>query len=223
VVTQTATISPTIIEEQLHWDTRLDAENIQVTVADGHVTLTGSVPTYFDRMIATEDVWRVQDVVSVDNQLAVKYPSHIKVPTDEDIKQYLAHILLWHPTINSNEITLHVNNGMVDLEGTVDSYWQKLTVEEMVANTFGVVNLSNRLAVVPQDDAADEETAKDIMDALHRAQAINADDIDVKVKDGRVKISGSVPHADAYRTARDIAAYTFGVIDVDNKLIIVPN
>lgn len=217
----TNSLNKNVVYAQLHWDSRVDAENVDVHVEDGQITLSGTVPTYVDRLAASEDAWRLPGVTSVSNELIVKYPAQFNTPTDTDIKAHISHVFEWHPTLDAGDIEIVVRSGHVELDGIVDSYWHKLAAESVVANTAGVVQISNRLAVVPQENAADEDTARDIVDALNRSQLIDAEAIDVMVENGHVTLAGSVPNADAYRLAHNIAAFTFGVIDVDNKLDIV--
>lgn len=211
-------INKTLIEAQLNWDSRIDAQDIHIQVDDGHVKLIGSVPTYLDRVIANNDVWQMPGVRSVRNDLIVKHPPGLTVPTDAEIETYLGHVLKWHPSIEASRIDVIVRNGHVELDGTISSYWHKLAVEEIATNTTGVINITNRLAVAPADDEADAATAVDIVDALRRTRHVDADAIDVMVKDGYVMLSGHVPDSAAYDAAQNAAAYTFGVIDVKNNL-----
>lgn len=216
------TVEKSVIEDQLRWDTRVIETHIDVDVEDGHVTLSGKVPTYLDRMIAENDVRHLPGVRSVINQLIVEYPMQNGSPSDEEVREYISGILRGHPTIDESNVQVMVSSGHVQLEGTVGSYWHKVLVDDIVASASGVVEISNRLAVVPYENAADEDTAKDIMNAMHRSPLIDAGDINVKVEEGRVTLSGSVPTADAYRAANDAAAYTFGVIEVTNHVVIDP-
>lgn len=205
----------------LRWDSRIDAANIRVVVQDGHhVILRGSVPTYLDRKAASDDAWRISGVRSVTNELVVKLPGDFSIPTDSEIQMRIVQAINWHPTIDASDVHIAVERGHVALDGHVGSYWQKMVVEEFVANTSGVVSITNRLAVVPKENAADEATARDIIDALRRSDQVDADTVNIKVKDGHVTLTGHVPNADAYRVVHNTAIYTFGVIDVNNRLVI---
>src|SRR4051812_26675526 len=59
------------VTDQLAWDSLLDATRVVVSASDGKVTLTGSVPTYFEVSRAADDTTRVGGVTSLDNQLLV--------------------------------------------------------------------------------------------------------------------------------------------------------
>jgi osmotically-inducible protein OsmY len=47
---------------------------------------------------------------------------------------------------------------------------------------------------------------------------VNADCVNVKVKDGKVTLSGSVPDWAGYYAAYDAARYALNVVDVVNNL-----
>jgi len=209
-----------IIEEQIRWDARVNSNDVQVKEEDGHVTLQGTVPTYLDRIAATNAVWRLPGVRSVDNQLAVQYPPNFTLPDNDELHSDIEHIIRKHAVLDEKNIEIRVESGHVDLGGTVNKYWQKDLAEELVANVAGIVQITNRLAVTPQESAADEATAKDIVDALSRINAVDVNEVDVKVKDGHATLNGIVPNLEAYKRANDVAAFTFGVIDVENNLTI---
>jgi osmotically-inducible protein OsmY len=59
------------VADQLDWDLLLDDSRIVVNAMDGEITLTGTVPTYNDATLATEDAWSVRGVKAVDNELLV--------------------------------------------------------------------------------------------------------------------------------------------------------
>lgn len=60
------------VEESLFYDTWVDADAITVTVADGVVTLEGTLPNYEEIRFATEDAWDVDGVRGVRTELRVE-------------------------------------------------------------------------------------------------------------------------------------------------------
>jgi BON domain-containing protein len=59
------------VKDSLDWDPVVEDLRIVVKADDGHVTLRGTVPSYDDKLRATEDVWTVGGVKAVDNELLV--------------------------------------------------------------------------------------------------------------------------------------------------------
>lgn len=65
---------------------------------------------------------------------------------------------------------------------------------------------------------SDERINEEINEMLTRHSSIDADDINVEVKDGEVTLSGSVPERRMKHLAEDVAERCFGVKDVTNNI-----
>ncbi|TXT56770.1 MAG: hypothetical protein BAJATHORv1_20363 [Candidatus Thorarchaeota archaeon] len=206
--------------DQLFWDNRVDASDIEVAVDGTEVKLKGKVPSYTARERAVLDTWTVQDVTKVENELDIEYPSIIEIPNDDEIETRIERQLFWNTYIDSTEIDIDVDKGSVDLEGTTDAYWKKIRAEQLASDVTGVTYIDNKLAVVPSEDIMDKAIAEDIISALDRKILVDAEDVTVRVEDGKVTLSGTVPHWSAYRAAMDAAEYAIGVTRIEDQLII---
>ncbi len=213
------------IEEEvrlhLDWDGRFNAEKIQVSVEDGEVTLRGAVPTYPARKAAVADAWAVLGVVRVHDELQVEHEYPERMPGDEEIKQEVAKVLKWNVKIDESDIAVSVEDGVVTLEGSVDAFWKKRYVEELISDLMGVTGIKNKLAVVLGEEIVDRIIAEDVMAALDRNMNIDAERINVSVKDGVVSLSGTVDSWAAGAVAYEAARCTVGVVDVENNLTVV--
>src|SRR6185503_2925523 len=108
---------------ELKWDPKLThSEDIAVAVKDGVVTLSGYVPSYWEKDAAEKAVKRVYGVRGVANDLEVKLSS---TRTDPEIARDAVHELQSHVSIPADRIKATVRNGWVTLEGTVDWQYQK--------------------------------------------------------------------------------------------------
>ena len=54
------------------------------------------------------------------------------------------------------DLNVTVGAGWVTLEGTVDAFWKKVRAEDLALGMRGVINLTNKIAVVPTQTIADE-------------------------------------------------------------------
>ena len=206
------------VVNHLCWDSRVDASDIKVEISGNKVTLSGTVPTYGARRAALEDALFVAGVNSVENNVTVRYPPEIQIPNDEEIKSNAENTLMWNPNVDESNIKVTANKGIVTLEGTTGSFWQKMKAEELVSEINGVISVVNMLAVVPSTKALDEKIAADIIASLNRMVHVNADWINVKVDNGEVTLTGRVPDWPGYYAAYDAARYTQDVVDVINNL-----
>lgn len=206
------------VMEQLKWDDRVEADNISVEVHSGIVLLSGTVPTYGACKAARESAGTVLGVKSVHSRLGILFPNHTKVPEDSEIRLSAINTFSWSPQIDPSNIEIFVERGVVILEGSVESYAQKVRAGELLSTLLGVQDVKNHLAVAPLHDFLDDAVADDINAALKRDASAGTCGIDVDVTDGVVTLSGQVPDAAAYQTACQIAINTRGVLDVVSKL-----
>jgi osmotically-inducible protein OsmY len=156
----------------------------------------------------------------VTNLLTVRFPPTYVVPTDTEIKTSAERTLAWNPDVYSADIDVTVSGGVVRLEGTVDAYWKRWKAEDLVSNLNGVVDVENHLAVVPSESFLDKDIAQDIEAALERNQYVNAENVTVKVEDGKVTLTGTVSSYYARGKAYDVAVFTPGVLTANNHIAV---
>ncbi len=208
------------VVDQLYWDGRVDASEVNVEVHDGKVVLQGSVPTLIARHFAAADALAVAGSHGVENQLTVRYPSTVVVPGDEQIRSNIERVLEWNAELDAEHIRVQVANGIVTLEGSVDALWKLPLVEDLVARLSGVTAIDNKLAVVPTKDVSDERIAESVVEAFKRNPKINADAVEVTVANAVVKLTGAAHDWGAKELARDTAMRAFGAIGVDDELMV---
>mgnify|MGYP001044552079 CR=1 FL=1 len=206
------------VTDQLYWDHRVDAADVQIEVDDGVVTLTGNVPSFTAKDAAYDDTWFVDGVRLVVNDLDVEYVTETKMPTDEEIQRYVVEKLRWNPDLASYKIEVSVAKGWVTMQGTVDAYWKKVRARMEASEVVGVLGVTNKLAVVPTESIKDERIAEDVVDAMDRNASANPEDVNVRVTDGVVTLTGTVTSWRAKTAAYDSALYTYGVVDVVDEI-----
>jgi osmotically-inducible protein OsmY len=147
VLTQTDEEIKRSIVEELYWDDRVDAADVKVEVRDGRAFLSGTVPTYSARTAAEEDARAVAGGGTVDNNLTVKHPTQMAIPTDEELEANVLSALRWYADFDPSNIQAAAAGGWITLRGTVESYWQKLHAEDIVLPMTGVVDIDNQLTI----------------------------------------------------------------------------
>lgn len=207
--------------DQLKWDSRLDISDIDVAVSGRTVKLKGSVPSYRMREIAARDVLDVDGVTSLANELKVQFSPTAVLSDDEQIKGNIEKMFSWDPEIEPENIAVTVSAGKVTLEGSVNAIWKKLKSQDIASNVTGVFQVTNKLAVVPTETYIDQSISEAIIAALERNTHVNARDVNIKVENQIVTLSGKVPGWRAYHAAHDTALYTRGVVQVLNNLVVV--
>jgi len=207
------------IVDQLSWDDTVSANDIHVDIIDDTVKLTGKVKSYAAKVAAERDAYYVSGVTNVENNLIIA--SDVQEFADEEIADNISNLLLWNGNITSNDIYVHVNRGVVVLEGSVDSYWEKRLTEELTRSATGVVDVLNNMDVKLRQLYVDEDIRDDIKRALRRHPVIDENQIGVEVKNGEVIISGVVANYQIKHQIHKTAQFTAGVKDVVDNIVIM--
>ena len=82
------------VESELNFEPSINAAEIGVAVKNGVVTLSGRVPSYWEKVSAERAAARVSGVKAVANELEVRLPGSSE-RTDEDIAQAAVDTLRW--------------------------------------------------------------------------------------------------------------------------------
>ncbi|MFP4091141.1 MAG: BON domain-containing protein [Cyclobacteriaceae bacterium] len=206
------------VKEQLRWDDRVMASDINVEVDRGIVRLSGSVPSYASLRNAEVDALSVRGVNGIDNQLVISYHTEVEVPTDAEIEDFVNKMYRFNENLSSDEITVISENGYITLSGSTSALWKKLLAEELCHSVRGVVEVTNEITIVPTGSLGDENIANTIMAALERDAYTDQDSIIVRVENGIVSLSGTSNSRMGELKAEAIASQTEGVIEVVNEI-----
>jgi osmotically-inducible protein OsmY len=197
-------------------DQRLLPEEIIVKAHEGDVTLLGTVPSYYQERIATQDARRVVGVVRVLDELSVRTVPRADAALQDDVQFQLDSDALLGP----GTITVRVRNGIVSLSGVVHNNPEREHATEVASRVIGVRNVVNRITVSwGLDDVA-------LQRSIERRLRTNAEtnwvakEIHVAVDQGKVTLRGRVNFWSERDAAAQVAFRTFGVRSVDNQLVV---
>jgi osmotically-inducible protein OsmY len=186
-------------------------------VKDGVVTLSGFVPSFWEKDAAEKAVKRVYGVRGIANDIAVKL---LWQRTDPEIARDAVHELESHVSIPADRIKVTVKDGWVTLEGTVDWEYQKSLAQSAMKKLKGVSGVTNKIQVTPKASAA--EVKSKIEEALRRSAELDARRITVEIEGSTVKLYGSVSSW-AERDEAERAAWSApGTTMVENHILVNP-
>ena len=214
------------VRGRLRWDARIDARNVQVSVRNGTVVLSGHVGSVSERVLAVNDAW-VNGVRIVTDRLrvvptpaAAQRRSAAAAPSDVDIRGAIVQAFALDPRVVSFNPVVTVRNGVVTLTGTVNDLQARNAAEADARNVNGVRFVNNYLKVRPTVARSDLAIAGDVGDALRRNAAVDAAEVMVSVRSGVVTLSGTVDSRFERQEALDATARVAGVVGVINNLVL---
>ncbi|MBE0446872.1 MAG: BON domain-containing protein [Actinobacteria bacterium] len=141
---------------------------------------------------------------------------------DQEILSDIQDALTWDVRVDARNISVGVENGVVTLNGTVDTYAQKLDASQIVSRIKGVTDVVNNLIVRPAIIRSDEEIRQDIDGALRRDVLVDETNIMVEVSNGIAILNGSVATIAEKNAAESDAWLTPGITDVINNIVVTP-
>jgi osmotically-inducible protein OsmY len=187
------------IRKAFRYDPRVKSYKPLVLSQDGVVTLTGTVGDLLAKKAAAQIARFTAGVKRIRNHIRVE-PK--KVLEDAEIKQRVIEKLKSSPFVQRHDITVTVNNGVVYLDGTVNSRFEKGRAGFLASTVYGVVEVKNYLVLSDQwtrtPDWVLEERVKS---NLYWSPYVNIDRIAVEVDDGAVSLVGRVENWFARRKA----------------------
>jgi len=207
------------VMNELQWEPSIKAAEIGVGVADGVVTLSGYVDSYFNKWTAGRAASRVFGVKAVVEAIQVRYPGSLK-RSDEDIARAASNILEWNVSVPHDRVKVRVQDGVVNLSGEVDWWYQKDAAEDTMRKLVGVVLVNNRITIKP---AVKPQDIKDqIENAFRRNALLDARRVTVEIWGSRVILRGSVRNwAEREQVEREAWAAP-GVSEVESTIGISP-
>jgi len=129
---------------------------VQAAVHSGHVTLTGTVSSLFQRAVAEKAIHDVKGVKEIINRIEVKPGASAR-----SVKREIVRALHRAADVQARQIQVTVNGNSVRLVGTVASWHERESAERAASHATGAVFIENYLAVQP-----DESYAGDVDDEI---------------------------------------------------------
>jgi osmotically-inducible protein OsmY len=205
------------VQDAIKWEPLLNAAEIGVIAKDGVITLTGTVDSYAKKLEAEDAAKSVKGVKAVIVKLDVKLSSDWAKKDDSEIADELIKAAKWNWDIPKDEIKIKVENGWVTLDGEVEYYYQKDAIEDLVENHSGITGVTNNISI---EESEDQVEKADIESALRRNWLVDDTNVEVRVSNHNVTLSGSVESWFERDKAEQIAWDAPGVWYVDNQLVV---
>jgi len=146
------------------------------------------------------------------------------VKTDAQLKTDVTDELAWDPAINSTDVGVMVQVGVVTLAGHLDSFAEKHAVERAVRRVAGVRGIALDLDVQlsTEHQRSDSEIAQAATAALGLNSLVPRGKVQVEVEKGWVTLAGEVDWGYQFASAEQCIRPLAGVRGLSNKITVKP-
>ena len=218
------------VKDALLTDPATESYEIDVSVKENAVTLTGRVDSWQEKQLAEKVVKGVSGVTAVENRIRIDYET---TRADLEIKEEIEQALRWDTLVDHFLIDVAVEDGSVSLSGTVGSVSEKteavfdawvtgvtsVDASDLEVKTWARdADLREDKYVVKSEEALEEA----IRDALLYDPRVSFFNITVEVTDSEATLRGRVDNLKAKHAAEQVAKDTVGVGFVDNRIKVRP-
>jgi osmotically-inducible protein OsmY len=231
----------TKIEAQYFADPDVKGRNIDVTTANGVVTLNGTVHSEMARRRAVEIARSTDGVRDVEDHLRIEIAGGSRADSEradakgqlsaDDIADRIEAKYYRDENVGENDIDVSATDGVVTLTGTVDTEGERRRAVMIARRTAGVRDVKDELKVESRvatsgRSGKNSDIGNRIGDAWITTKIQSKffvddeveGDIDVTTNKGVVTLGGEAKTPEARRQAEDIARETEGVTRVINRL-----
>lgn len=191
------------------------AFDINVSSKNRNVHLTGYVENIYEKKQAEEVIQNIDGVRFVENNLTISTDGEY---SDKDMETEIRDHL--RNTKNSDKLLgvgVDVTNGSAYLVGNVDTLEDAYNAMKIASEGRGVKHVVNNLKINTADKY-DDITISNSIQQLYNIEDITDREINTRVDDGVVTISGYVPTRQEVEIAKELAMGIDGVKRVINKL-----
>jgi osmotically-inducible protein OsmY len=231
------------VKDALLYDPRVFSFKVTPEVDGASVILRGTVDNLKAKRAAAQDARNTVGVLMVDNRIKVRPATWL---SDEKLEDKVSNAILRDPYLEGYKIIVDVQNRVVKLYGTVNTYFERKQADDVASRVDGIIFVENNLKVQTDyepdlynpyvDDGyiyngdwynhrprfpakTDSRIKQDIEHELFWSPFVDADDVNITVNDGRVTLKGSVDSWSEYNAAVN-NAYEGGAVYVDNELMV---
>lgn len=144
--------------------------------------------------------------------------------SDRELQIDVLDELKWEPGVNAANVAATVKNGVVTLDGTVDSFAEKWAAERAAKRLPGVKALAVELKVkLPgSSERTDADIARAAENALKWDVLVPHDRIKVTAEKGFLTLEGEVDWQFQKSAAERVTLHLTGVKDVTNQITVKP-
>jgi osmotically-inducible protein OsmY len=209
----------TNVESKILWELGVNADGVIVEADEGIVTLSGTVPSFYEKIRIENVVKKLWGVKGVANEIFVDIDIHLK-RNDKELTEAAVSAIEWDISLPKDVVKISVSRGVITLTGEVDFDFQKTRAYDDVHSLYGVVNVVNAITLKSPITVDSKTIEKEIEREFQRSAVLHAHKIKVRTEGKKVYLSGAINSWFEYNEAQQAALTVPGVLEVQNDLYI---
>jgi osmotically-inducible protein OsmY len=208
-----------LVWDELEREPTLDPRDVRVAVSDTIATLSGTVRSYPEKLIAERAADRVPGLQHVINRVAVEPPC-IDCYGDDEIAAAARSALEWHVLVPTGYVTVAVKDGVVHLGGRVAAESQRRAALDVVTHLRGVRDVEDGIQTAWA--SGEWHLGARVHEALERDGRLHGRRIEVAAHGSQVELHGRVRTLAERLEAEEVARGVVGVTHVSDYLRVAP-
>ncbi|MGQ9845742.1 MAG: BON domain-containing protein [Caldisericia bacterium] len=198
------------INELINKDEELKKENINFTVSNREVFISGEVSRK-ELIKKVENILKaVKNLKKINNNLTISVK---RIANDDDLINIGQEILKKNNL--SNNININIKNGVLNIYGKVETLKEKKWVEKIL-EPLNVSKINNFIKIVPKFSINDFILQSLSMDKLKK---LNIFHLRVRVLNRVLYLKGNVENIEDKEKAYELASEISGIVDIINGIV----
>jgi osmotically-inducible protein OsmY len=203
------------LEEAFALDPVLHAAALRASVANGAVTIAGSVPTLAAKWRAARLAATFKGATAVTNGIVVSSPAR----PDAELSKAVNEAIKLDPATRNAKVEVTASASTVTMRGAADSYMQRKLLTDLASRVRGVQDVNTTAVILTRAaDRSDAEVLADVEDRLREDAMLDGTQVTAAVHGRGAALSGVVGSL-AQRDAAVADVETAGVTTVDTQAL----
>lgn len=207
-----------LVEEKLRREPRIDLKKIGAECDKGVVILRGQASSLGEIELARELAAQVPGVREV--RELVKFTEEAKDVDNASLVNGVEVAFSTSDLVEAEDVVTSCQDGVITLEGTVDTKEQKEAAEVIAKTVPGVKKVINRLKTRKDSTQGDEYLTNVLRRALREDGRVGPGQVKAFVVDGVAFLSGQVFSIDTKKAAEEVARKVDGITRVVNDITV---
>jgi hyperosmotically inducible protein len=202
-------IRKTLIEDPILW-----SDDIAIRVKQGRVVLEGVVESHAQRGRAESVLSTLQGVKAVENDLVVSQSHSF---SEKQVLDFANQAMSAAP-FDARDVSLSLRNGVLSINGHVDTLWEKLKLLEMLDPLPGIKETISQLKIGYENPPDEVSLRNKVILAISELPHLKVQNLKVRVVHGTIYLKGEAEQTKDKQSLLEKVARVKGVKEIMDEV-----